>query len=94
MDEFRRDYFIQVGLNVLCLLGVIALGIFVLILASRNTNALCALRHNSERQIGLTQGILDRHPNRAVIFGIPKPVYEASIANQQRTVNALSDLNC
>jgi hypothetical protein len=63
-------------------------------LAQQMNESLCDLRGNSKRQVDLIRAILSAHPGKPSIFGIPRPVYQSSLANQQRTVDSLSNLNC
>jgi hypothetical protein len=60
--------------------------------ANRNTDALCALRHDLERRVASSQAFLDKHP--AGIPGIPVQTIKDGLVNQQRTITALGDLRC
>jgi hypothetical protein len=58
----------------------------------RTTQALCALRGDLERRVVSSQDFLVEHPNG--VLGISAKVIRDGIANQQRTIDALSALKC
>lgn len=58
----------------------------------RNTRALCALRADIERRVQISKDFLIAHPHG--IPGFPAATIKASLDNQERSIDALSGLNC
>lgn len=58
----------------------------------RTTAALCVLRADLERRVRMSREFLAENPQG--IPGIPSAVLRKSIADQQRTVDALAPLDC
>lgn len=58
----------------------------------RNTDALCTLRSDLEKRVANTADFLKNHPKG--FAGIPAATLRASAEQQQRTILALSDLDC
>jgi hypothetical protein len=61
-------------------------------LSVRTNGALCALRRDLELRVASSKQFLQEHPEG--IAGVPVKVIQDSIRNQQRTILALSNLNC
>lgn len=59
---------------------------------NRTIAALCALRADKERQKENAQAFLIAHPNGG--FGVTPNDLRTRIADEQRTIDALSRLNC
>lgn len=59
---------------------------------TRNTDALCTFRGDLEKRVASTNDFLKKHPEG--FAGIPAVTLKASADQQQRTILALSDLNC
>jgi hypothetical protein len=60
--------------------------------AAQATGALCTLRADLEQRVASSEGFLREHPEG--VAGIPARTIRESIANQRRTIAALSGLNC
>jgi hypothetical protein len=60
--------------------------------AGVTTAALCALRSDLERRIASSQAFLREHPDG--IPGIPARTIRDGIKNQERTIRALSRIDC
>lgn len=60
--------------------------------AQQTRFALCALRNDLEVRVSTSQVFLAEHPHG--IPGVPVQSIRDGIANQQRTIAALSDLDC
>jgi hypothetical protein len=82
---------------------VVLLGVYVYIVsensrqdiaavAENSNNALCSLRADLERRVEVSQDFLRENPDG--IPGISAEVIRTGILNQQRTINALSGLDC
>jgi hypothetical protein len=56
--------------------------------------AICSFKADLIRRVGSTQQLLDDHEGEPVIFAIPRSVLESSVVNQQKTVDALKNLDC
>lgn len=56
------------------------------------TAALCALRHDLERRVASSQAYLLTHPHG--LPGFPASTIRDGIKNQQRTIAALSGIDC
>lgn len=54
--------------------------------------AVCALKHDLEDRVGLSERFLLQHPRGAP--GIPAVTIRESVRNQQRTISALSVIDC
>jgi hypothetical protein len=55
-------------------------------------NALCTYRDDLQRRVTQNTQFLKDNPNG--VAGIPSKVFVDSIANQQRAINSLQELNC
>jgi hypothetical protein len=60
--------------------------------SDRTTNALCTLREDLSQRVDSSKDFLSKHPKG--IPGVPVQTILDSIANQQRTIDALSTLSC
>jgi hypothetical protein len=60
----------------------------------KTRTALCALRGDLEQRVASTTKYLDEHPGPEPFPGIPRKTLTDSLKNQQRTVDALSGLDC
>ena len=60
--------------------------------AQVTTTALCALRTDLERRVATSEAFLAEHPDG--IPGISPKVIRDGIVNQQRTISALSGIDC
>lgn len=60
--------------------------------STRTANALCTLRGDLQQRVDSSKDFLAKHP--AGIPGVPSQTILDSIANQQRTIDALSGLAC
>jgi hypothetical protein len=56
------------------------------------THALCTFRNDLATRITSSENFLKTHPDG--FAGVPAPVIQNSIDNQQRTLDALSSLHC
>lgn len=99
-EEFKEErnerlhrFFVKV-LVIFALLGFTVAGsvAFVYTNAIRNKDALCAIRHDSERRVELGEEFLKEHPNG--IPGISIDSLRRSTSNAKQTVQSLSSLNC
>lgn len=75
-------------------LAVVLLGSVVWVYVNANVtgDALCALRGDLERRVETSKDFLVEHPKG--IPGISAQTIKQGLANQQRTITALSGLNC
>jgi hypothetical protein len=76
-------------------ISFVALAVVILqvnALAARTTDSLCALRSDLERRVETSRQFLEENPHG--IPGITPAYLRTSIENQERTVEALSDLDC
>jgi hypothetical protein len=60
--------------------------------ALETNNALCTLRGDLEQRVATTKKFLAHNPEG--LPGLPAKVLRTSIANQESTIDALSNLNC
>lgn len=60
--------------------------------AKQTTAALCALRHDLQRRVQSSEQLLATHPQG--IADIPAATIRKGIAEQKRTIGALSGLDC
>lgn len=75
-------------------LAVVALTIYVLLALSDTNAALCKFRGDLEQRVSATQTYLDTHPGPEPFPGISRTSLKQSLANQRRTIDSLSNLNC
>jgi hypothetical protein len=61
-------------------------------IAVQTNDALCALRVDLEARVAASEQFLEDNPNG--IPGLPAAVIRTGITNQQRTIEALGDLEC
>lgn len=60
--------------------------------STRTTNALCTFRGDLSQRVESSKEFLSKHPKG--IPGVPVQTILDSLANQQRTIDALSGLSC
>lgn len=90
----NRWLWFNAAATLLLFLAGVALAVFVFLNASQNRAALCNLRGDLERRVQATQDYLDAHPGPEPIPGIPRGALVQQLANQQRTIDSLSNLDC
>ena len=81
-------------------LVVVCVVIYVLITAQTNKNALCNFVSDIEHRATASQEFLDMTPSERVkkfgpaVGSMPESVIENQLANQRKTIESLSELNC
>lgn len=71
---------------------LVAGGIYVWSEARRTHDSLCVFRADLEARVAQTRDFLVEHPRG--FAGIPAGTLQKSIDDQQRTINALANLDC
>lgn len=71
---------------------LIAVVIYLFVSLKNTNDALCTLRGDLEARAAQTRNYLDEHPNG--FPGIPAAALRKNLADQERTIEALSSLNC
>lgn len=94
MNETQKLLRLQTGAIVVLFLMVIALVVYVLIQQQRTHDALCNFHDDLKQRVTATQTYLDEHPGPEPFPGVSRTSIEQSLANQRRTIESLSDLNC
>lgn len=90
--QLRRTLRI-LGVATVSLYLVVVVAVFLVYRdANHTTVALCALRADVEQRIASSQDFLKEHPNG--VPGFNAAAINASLVNSQRTVKALSGLDC
>jgi hypothetical protein len=92
IEALHRTFRLLVACNVLLLLAALGVGVYAYYQAQQATAGLCALRSDRTDQIAASDRFLRKHPHG--IPGIPASLIRQSRATAQRTVDALSFLNC
>ena len=78
--------------TVVLYLGMVGVGFYTHNIAVNNTSGLCALRADAERRVDAGDDFLKDNPKG--IPGISVEQLRRSIANSQRTVEALKEVSC
>lgn len=60
--------------------------------AQKNTDALCSIRHDSERRVKLGEDFLEKHPNGTA--DISADVLQRSVNSSKETARSLASLDC
>lgn len=96
LDRRYRKVVIAVMVAGAVALGAVALGVSLLRStnkdANQTTTALCALRADLERRVDSGEAFLAEHPEG--FADIPALTIRKGIADQKRTIRALSGLDC
>jgi len=92
-NERLHSFFVRV-MVIFALLGFTVAGsvYYVYTTSQTNQDALCAIRHDSERRVILGEEFLRENPNG--IPGVSVESLRRSINNAKETVKSLSSLNC
>lgn len=92
-NERLHRFFVRV-LVIFAILGFTVAGsvYYVYTTSGNNQDALCALRHDSERRVALGEEFLKENPNG--IPGVSVDSLRRSINNAKETMRSLSSLNC
>lgn len=86
----------RITLSALGMCAVIAFGFYKIVQLSQDGkqahDAICVLKGDLSQRIDSSRDFLAKHPKG--ILGIPAVTIRQSIANQQRTLEALSPVKC
>jgi hypothetical protein len=74
------------------LVGVVVLGALAFRDADQTHDALCTFKNDTQQRLKATRDLLDKNPN--AFPGVPRATITQSLRNQQRTLDALRDLDC
>jgi hypothetical protein len=91
-ETLRRSLRRLVTATVVLYLGLFSLGYYIYTVSRNNTDGLCTLRNEAATRVQTSQEYLIDHPNGSK--EIPLGVIKLSIANSQRTVDALRNIRC
>lgn len=78
--------------TIILILFLICICVYIFHFASTNTDALCALRNESQSRVEQSEKFLQENPKG--IPGVSRAQFNRSIENSKTTVKALSGLDC
>lgn len=90
----RNTFVSMVIATALLYMTLVGAGGYVYLKGETVNSSLCALRGDLQHRIDQSQDYITKHPDKLKQLGFTVPQAEKEVANQERTVAALSELNC
>lgn len=92
--EIRRTLHGLVIATIVLFIVIGAIGIISFTLADDNRRAVCNLSDDLERRVATSEKFAEEHPKKVEELGFTQAQIQKEIANQRRTLDALSAVSC